>query len=108
MPATPGTPFRGLDSMGGWSQIKIRANNKLEFNAGFGLDNPKTSEVLAFAAGQAYMTTLVQNRSVLGNFIYRPRSDLLFSAEFRHLQSNQIYSISDNAQQINLIMGILF
>jgi hypothetical protein len=48
-----------------------------------------------------------QNRSWLTNFIYRPRSNLLFSAEYRRLRTAQ--SLGDNtAEQINLMMGVLF
>jgi len=39
-PSNPYTTLRGLDSIGGWSQFKFQVNRKLEFNAGFGLDNP--------------------------------------------------------------------
>ena len=105
----PDTPFRALDTVGGWSQLKFRATPKLEFNAGIGVDNPYASEARAGAASQASLGPLfVQNRSALGNFIYRPRSDLLFSAEYRHLQSFMLDNGSNNGQQVNLMMGILF
>jgi hypothetical protein len=108
-PALASTAVIPLDSVGGWSQIKVRANNRLEFNAGFGLDNPTASEVRAGAAGETYVgPMLVQNRSALVNFIFRPRSNLLFSAEYRHLQSLQIYDVNNSAQQINVMMGVLF
>jgi len=42
------------------------------------------------------------------NFIYRPRSDLLFSAEYRHLRTFLINSNSNAAEQVNMMMGILF
>jgi hypothetical protein len=50
----------------------------------------------------------VQNRSALINFIYRPRSNLLFSSEFRHLRTFEIDSDSHTVEQVNLMMGILF
>jgi hypothetical protein len=105
----PEVPVRGLDTVGGWSQLKFRATSKLEFNAGFGVDNPFVSDARAGAASQAVVGPLfVQNRSALGNFIFRPRSNLLFSAEYRHLQSFMLDNGSNNGQQVNLMMGILF
>jgi len=108
-PANVYTQVRGLDAIGGWSQFKFKATSKLEFNAGFGLDNPTASEVRGAAASESYVgPLLVQNRSALGNVIYRPRSNLLFSGEYRHLQSFELYSASESAEQFNLMMGILF
>src|SRR6202022_507353 len=75
-PTNPSSQVHGLDAVGGWSQIKWKATSKLEFNGAFGLDCPTASEVRESFANQPY---LQQNRSWLGNFIYRPRSDLLFS-----------------------------
>jgi hypothetical protein len=108
-PSDPNTPIRGLDTVGGWSQLKYRAMTKLEFNAGFGMDNPTASEVrLAVASQQMLGALYLQNRSELGNVIYRPRSNLLFSAEYRHLRTLELYSPNNTAQQINLMMGIFF
>ncbi len=100
---------RGLDSVGGWSQLKFRATSKLEFNGAFGQDNPYASDVRAFSNTQGYSAfTLIRNRGSLVNFIYRPRSNLLFSAEYRHLRTFDISNGSWTADQVNLMMGILF
>lgn len=108
-PANAITQVRGLDAIGGWSQLKLKASAKLEFNGAFGLDNPFAEDLRAFSAPQSYfLPTLAQNRSALVNFIYRPRSDLLFSAEYRHLRTFFIGSNSSTAEQVNLMMGILF
>jgi hypothetical protein len=103
-PADPYSQVDGLDSVGGWSQLKFKATSKLEFNAAFGLDNPTASEARLALSNQPYP---LQNRSSLTNFIYRPRSNLLFSAEYRHLRTAQNYG-DDTAEQINLMMGVLF
>ena len=101
--------FRPLDSAGGWSQLKFRASSRLEFNGAFGLDNPYAEDLRAFSAPVSYFDPfLAQNRSGLVNFIYRPRSDLLFSAEYRHLRTFDLAAHSPTAEQVNLIMGVLF
>jgi hypothetical protein len=96
-------------SIGGWSQLKFRATKKLEFNGSFGLDNPLAEDLLIFPSSQSYIApSLAQNRASIVNFIYRPRSDLLLSTEYRHLKTFIIDQGSETAEQINLSMGILF
>lgn len=105
----PATRVIGLDSVGGWSQIKFRATPKLEFNGALGVDNPMADDVRQFPVSVSYFDpTLVQNRSALVNFVYRPRSNLLFSTEYRRLRTFMIDNGSQSAGQTNLIMGILF
>jgi hypothetical protein len=103
----PAAPARGLDTIGGWSQLKFKATRTLELNAAVGLDNPRTAEVrTSVLAGGS--PVLVQNRGGLVNFVFRPRSNLLFSAEYEHLRSAPLDAASDSADQFNLMMGILF
>ena len=108
-PRDPATQVRGLNSAGGWSQLKFKPIPKLEFNGAFGLDNPFAQDLQAFPQGvTVYGTALDQNRSALLNFILRPRSNLLFSAEYRHLRTLQTYGNAYTADQFNLMMGVLF
>ena len=81
---------RPLNSVGGWSQVKISATSKLEFNGAFGVDNPFAADVRGFPLSPGFPAPLLQNRSSLVNVIYRPRSDLLFSGEYRHLRTFDI------------------
>jgi len=105
----PNTGVRALNSIGGWSQLKFKASSRLEFNGAFGLDNPYAQDLRAFSAPQSYFfPSLAQNRSALANFIYRPRSNLVFSGEYLYLRTFLIDSNSNNAEQVNMIMGILF
>ena len=105
----PPQTIRAINAVGGWSQLKLRASEKLEFNGAFGLDNPFASDVRAFPNPQSYFDPfLLQNRSSFVNFVYRPRSDLLLSAEYRHLRTFDIFAESPTADQVNLMMGILF
>jgi hypothetical protein len=109
-PHNPATALNGLDSIGGWSQLKFKVTPTLELNAAFGLDNPTTAEVRAAAPSLPYLFAplWLQNRGTLVNFILRPRSSLLFSGEYRHLRTSQLHDISNSADQFNLMMGILF
>lgn len=105
----PTTRVRGLESIGGWSQLKFRATGKLEFNGAYGLDNPFGEDLRAFPFAQNYLgLPLQRNQSILANFIYRPRSNLLFSTEYRHLKTAQLDMGSWSADQVNMMMGVLF
>jgi hypothetical protein len=107
-PAGPGPGFRPLNSEGGWSQLKFTATSRLEFNGAFGADNPFASDIHAISAPVGvYPSVLKANRSEMLNFIYRPRSDLLLSGEYRHLRTTQIGNYY-SADQVNLMMGVLF
>ena len=98
-----------LNSVGGWSQLKFRATSKLEFNGAFGVDNPYAADVRTYPVSPNYVPSLLlQNRSAMVNFIYRPRSDLLFSGEYRYLRTFDLDAGSPTSEQVNLMMGILF
>lgn len=105
---SPQGQVRPLNSVGGWSQLKVTASSKLEFNGAFGVDNPYASDVRGFSLSPGFPAPLLQNRSSLVNVIYRPRSDLLLSGEYRHLRTFDIDAGSPTADQVNLMMGILF
>jgi hypothetical protein len=98
-----------LNTAGGWVQLKARATPKIEFNAAFGEDSPFAADLRLYPYGQAYFDpSLTRNQAEFGNVIYRPRSDLLFSAEYRHLQTYNITNDKYSAGQFNLMMGVLF
>jgi hypothetical protein len=103
------TSIRGIDSAGGWSQLKFQLTPKVELNGGFAEDNAFAGNIRGFATdANNFGPILGRNQSALGNVVYRPRSDLLLSAEFRRLHTFPIYDSSSVTNQINLAMGILF
>lgn len=102
-------PLHALNAAGGWSQLKIQLTPKLELNGVVSLDNAYAGDVRGFATdANNFGPILGRNRGALGNFVFRPRSDLLFSAELRRLESFPIYSGSTSTNQVNLAFGILF
>jgi hypothetical protein len=108
-PMDPLTSIHGLDSAGGWSQLKFQLTPKLELNGVFAEDNAFASDVRGFATdANNFGPILGRNRGALGNLIYRPRSDLLLSAEFRRLHTFPVYDSPSVTNQVNLAMGILF
>jgi hypothetical protein len=109
-PATnPYASIHGLDSAGGWSQLKFQLTPKLELNGVLAEDDAFAGDIRGFATdANNFGPILGRNRGGLGNLVYRPRSDLLFSAEFRRLHTFPVYDSSSVTNQVNLAMGILF
>jgi hypothetical protein len=108
-PFDPTTPIRGFDSAGGWSQLKFQLTPKLELNGVFAEDDAFTSNIRGFATdANNFGEILGRNRGALGNLVYRPRSDLLLSAEFRRLHTFPVFDSANVTNQVNLAVGILF
>jgi len=108
-PSLASTQVRGLNSVGGWAQLKYRPANKWEVNAAFGMDNPYATDLKYFPYPQSYGdAALARNQGSFANVIYRPRSDLLFSAEYRHLTTYTVTDGGNSASHLNLMMGVLF
>jgi len=96
-----------LHSIGGWSQLKFKPTSKIEFNGAFGQDSALARDI-RFGSPQIYFDSVVRNRGIFSNVIFRPRSDLLFSAEYRHLAATALANDNHTANQVNLVMGVLF
>ncbi len=108
-PLAPFSPIRGLNTAGGWSQLKFQLTPKLELNGVFAEDNAFAGDVRGFATDENnFGEILGRNHGLLGNVVFRPRSDLVLSAEFRRLHTSPIYDASSSTNQVNLSLGILF
>ncbi len=108
-PSYSTTGLRGLDSAGGWTQLKFQLTRKLELNGVYSEDDAFAGDVRGYATdANNFGPILGRNRGALGNLVYRPRSDLLLSAEFRRLHTFPIYDSASVTNQINLAMGVLF
>jgi hypothetical protein len=103
------TSVRGLNAVGGWGQITFQPTERLEFNAAFGEDNPLAADFRHFNATQSYISSsITRNRSALANVIFHPRSNLIWSLEYRRLSTFETVEGPYNANQINLGIGVLF
>lgn len=106
--SNPATTFRGLDSIGGWAQMKFKVKSKLEVNTALGIDNPFAGELRQFRSFTVYPNASTRNVVPLVNFIYQIRSDILFSTEYRYLDSTVLDTGSNRANHINLSLGYIF
>jgi len=102
------TAVHPLDSMGGWVQLKFKPNAKFEVNAAFGNDSPFASELRSNVSPSKSISLLSKNLSPFINFIYQPRSDVVFSTEYRHLKTFVLDSNPNSANLINFAIGYIF
>ena len=108
-PALSYTAIRGVNDEGGWSQLKFQLTRKVELNGVIADDNAITANIRGFAFDQPNAPLILgRNRGAFGNVVFRPRSDLVLSAELRRLQSFPVYSSESTTNQVNLAVGILF
>jgi hypothetical protein len=106
----PTTDVYGLDSIGGWAQLKYKATSKLQFNGAFGQDNPFAGELRHFGSNQTYYYTspLSKNQSAMANFLYQPKSDIVLSLEYRHLKTYTLDSKANGANIVTMSAGYIF
>jgi hypothetical protein len=81
--------YRPLDDVGGWTQLKARATERLEFNVAYGLDNAFAHEIRPYVlnAPSGYLD-LARNSTWFTNVIYSPTAYTLFSFEYRRIESS--------------------
>lgn len=109
-PAAPtGYSFRTLDDFGGWAQLKERANEHLEFNVAFGTDQIPAYQLRPYAGPESnYYLNLARNRTYTGNVIYRPSAYLMFSMEYRYIQSSPVNDYTSAGDVIGIATGYRF
>jgi outer membrane murein-binding lipoprotein Lpp len=103
--------YHALDAEGGWGQVKFTFSPEFEANLAMGQDNAFESELrgsdLASVSGDMY-ADLARNQTAFGNLIYRPRSYLLFSTEYRQIRSWPIAGNANRDHIVGLAAGYLF
>jgi hypothetical protein len=105
----PATTIKGLDSMGGWMQLQFKPKTNFEINGAFGQDNPFAGELRRFPGSPSYFGgSLARNLTPFVNFIYQPRSDVLFSVEYRRLQTYVLDSSANTANHVAASVGYIF
>lgn len=101
--------FRPLSDVGGWTQLKERLNERLEFNAAFGLDSDFARELRRYVVpGGTVFQNLSRNRTYTGNVIFSPVAYLVFSLEYRNLESWPVVSSPYRTNIVGVAVGYKF
>jgi len=106
---TGGYYFRALNDAGGWVQLKEKVNERLEFNEAYGMDHVFANDLRRYFVYDGSMAqNLARNRTFTGNVIYSPSAYLMFSLEYRYLESAPIVGVPDASNIIGLGAGYKF
>ena len=101
--------FRTLDDVGGWLQWKQRLSQRLEFNEAFGTDDVFAGELRPYAgAATAVYQNAARNRTATGNVIFSPSAYLLFSLEYRRIESSPVNGPMAASDVIGVAAGYKF
>lgn len=104
-----GYSYRTLHGFGGWTQLSEHLSERLEFNFAFGTDQVSAAQLRPYAGpASAYYLNLARNRTFTGNVIYRPSAYLLFSMEYRHIQSSPVNDYTATGDVIGIATGYRF
>jgi hypothetical protein len=102
----PETEVYGVNSAGGWTQLKYKMAEKWEVNSAFGMDNPYARD-LRHSSSFSYLPAL-RNSSEMLNIMHHPRSNIVLSLEYRHLNTVNFNAKRYTAENVNLGIGVQF
>jgi hypothetical protein len=102
--------YRGLNAVGGWTQLKAHFAQSLEANASIGLDNGYAEDFHDFIFPPTVTATQLRarNKMVFGNLIFRPKTYLILSPEYRRIWTWPIYGTVNTADIFTLSAGYQF
>jgi len=109
-PVTGASVLHGLNAIGGWTQFKTRFSQSLETNLSIGQDDGLARDfhalVLSPAAGAAQLRA--RNKMVVANLIFRPRTYIILSPEYRRVWTWPISGAATTADVFTLSVGYQF
>jgi hypothetical protein len=100
----------GVETAGGWTQLKFNGDRRIEANAMFGLDDAFASnyDQVVLPASSSFLTLTTRNSTLTGNLIFRPLSSLIFSPEYRRIMTWQYNGAAYTANIFTLSAGYKF
>ena len=96
----------GVNTVGGWSQLKFKPATKWEINGAFGEESPFAADLLR--NGDPTYQPVLRNWTTMVNVIDHPRSNVFLSLEYRHLNTVLFSGQAQTAEHINLGVGLAF
>jgi hypothetical protein len=109
-PMTGAPVLHGLNAGGGWVQLKTRFTSELEANGAIGLDDGFAGDFHAVVqpATASASQLRARNRMFVGNLIYRPKTYIILSPEFRRIWTWPINSSVNTLNVYTLSVGYEF
>lgn len=109
-PITGADSYIGLNTIGGWTQFKSRFGQSVEANASIGLDDGFAGDFHFLVLPSTATATQLQarNKMVMGNIIFRPKTYLILSPEYRRIWTWPISGTVNTADIFTLSVGYQF
>jgi len=102
--------LHGLNAIGGWAQLKTRFTEELETNLAMGIDDgfARDFHAVVLPAGASNGQLRARNRMFMANVIYRPKTYIILSPEYRRIWSSPINSQGNTLDVYTLSLGFQF
>jgi hypothetical protein len=99
-----------MASHGGWLQLKSSPLARLELNAAYGTDRTNRDGLASLSVifGHDDAEAVTRNSTGFINAIVQPRSNLMFSLEYRRLRTTTVHGAAFSADHISFTSGIVF
>jgi hypothetical protein len=95
--------------IGGWTQFKYRVDSRNEFNVAAGSGGRNSADLRNAGVSDSFLLSVpARNQMLFANYIFKPRSDLIFSVEYRRLRTYDVDGPAAAANQLGLAVGFLF
>lgn len=109
-PVTGAAVLHGLNAIGGWTQLKTIFTPTIESNLSIGLDDGFARDFHAVVQSPTASATQLRarNRMFVANFIFRPKTYIIFSPEYRRVWSWPISGSSSTLDVYTLSVGYQF
>ncbi len=109
-PVSGASVLHGLNATGGWTQWKTRFSEELEADLAMGLDDgfARDFHAVVLPAGASAGQMRARNRMLVANLIYRPKTYIILSPEYRRIWSWPINSAASTLDVYTLSVGFQF
>ena len=109
-PSTGASVLHGLNAIGGWTQFKTLYTSTLETNFSIGEDNGFASDFHAVVQSPTATATQLRarNKMVVANLIFRPKTYIILSPEYRRIWSSPINGPTNTLDIFTLTAGYQF
>jgi hypothetical protein len=98
-----------IRNTGGWGQFKWKFNSRHEANMAAGYGGRYSKSLRNAATADPYLLGVpARNETLFVNYIFRPRSDLILSMEYRRLRTFGAVGSADTADRVGVAAGFLF
>lgn len=109
-PVSGRSVLHGLNAIGGWGQLKARFSPAIESNLSIGLDDgfARDFHAVTLPYGASATQLRARNRMVIANTIFRPKTYIIVSPEYRRIWTWPIAGPANTVDIFTVAVGYQF